>query len=81
MRISARPIGEPFCRFLPLSLHLRLSKYTRLGIIIVEGETGNPAEDVGTRERAMRQFMRDRWAFLLVALLGAAWVAVAILEV
>jgi hypothetical protein len=29
----------------------------------------------------MRQFMRDRWALLLVALLGAAWVAVAILEV
>jgi len=29
----------------------------------------------------MRQFIRDRWAFLVVALLGAAWVAVAILEV
>jgi hypothetical protein len=29
----------------------------------------------------MRQFIRERWAFLLVALVGAAWVAVAILEV
>jgi hypothetical protein len=29
----------------------------------------------------MRQFMRDRWAFLLVALVGAVWVAAAILEV
>jgi hypothetical protein len=29
----------------------------------------------------MRQFVRDRWAYLLVALVGVAWVAVAILEV
>jgi hypothetical protein len=29
----------------------------------------------------MRQFIRERWAVLVVAMLGAAWVAVAILEV
>jgi hypothetical protein len=29
----------------------------------------------------MRQFIRERWAILVVAMLGAAWVAVAILEV
>jgi hypothetical protein len=29
----------------------------------------------------MRQFMRDRWALLLVALVGTVWVAAAILEV
>jgi hypothetical protein len=29
----------------------------------------------------MRQFIRDRWAILVVAMLGVAWVAVAILEV
>lgn len=29
----------------------------------------------------MRQFIRERWAILVVAMLGAAWVTVAILEV
>jgi len=29
----------------------------------------------------MRQFIRDKWALLVVGLLGVAWVAVAILEV
>jgi hypothetical protein len=29
----------------------------------------------------MREFVRDKWGFLVVAILGAIWVVVAILEV
>jgi hypothetical protein len=29
----------------------------------------------------MRQFVREKWAFFVVAIVGMAWVVVAILEV
>jgi hypothetical protein len=60
----------------------RLRKLARLEYIDQrQDQTASPADDRAARERAMRQFMRDRWAFLLVALVGAVWVAAAILEV